>query len=88
MKILSSLNFYIVVASSFGCFYALHLQSVPKIIINPCLYPSVQIPKPTKTPANFVDEFSMLEKNLYSNLDESIRKIVFAIFGDSDELFR
>ncbi|QKF63975.1 hypothetical protein [Campylobacter corcagiensis] len=85
MEILSNLKFDMVVASSFGCFYALHLENVPKILINPCLHPSVEIPKLTKTKANFASEFSKIEKKLYSK--EKMIKDVFGIFGNSDELF-
>lgn len=85
MEILSNLKFDTVVASSFGCFYALHLENVPKILINPCLHPSVEIPKLTKTKANFANEFSKIEKNLYSK--EKMIKNVFGVSGDSDELF-
>lgn len=85
MEILSNLKFDIVMASSFGCFYALHLENVHKILINPCLHPSVEIPKLTKTKRNFLSEFANLEKNLYSK--EMNTKKVFGIFGNSDELF-
>lgn len=76
----------IVVASSFGAFYALMIQdSLAKIVVNPCMKPSIEIPK-LDTEID-TDKFKKLEEDLYSNVDGEMRMCTYGVFGNRDELF-
>ena len=79
----------VVIASSLGAFYALGVLpgSVAKILINPCMYPSVEIPKLENIPDRVVEQFKQLENFTYSNIDAEARVATFAGFGNDDELF-
>lgn len=78
-----------VIASSLGAFYALGVLpgSVEKILINPCVRPSVEIPKLENIPDRVIEQFKQLEDYIYSNIDAEIRVATFAGFGNDDELF-
>ena len=75
-----------VVASSLGAFYGLNIRdSLAKILINPCMKPSIEISKL----ADNVDTeaFEEMEKDIYSNIDSELRMCTYSVFGDRDELF-
>lgn len=81
-------NISIVIASSLGAFYALAItDSVAKILINPCMHPSVEVPKLTKITDSQIEHFEKLETEVYSHIDSEMRMCTFAGFGNNDELF-
>lgn len=81
-------NISVVIASSLGAFYALTItDSVARILINPCLHPSVEVPKLTKLSDAQIEAFKKLENLTYSQIDAETRMCTFAGFGDKDELF-
>lgn len=88
----------IVVASSLGAFTALQLRGVPKIVINPCLYPSKELPKQTKVLEEILYKFSEKEKQFEEWITEIINRDfgetesvetmwTFGVFSTNDELF-
>ena len=87
-KYVATNNIQIVIASSLGAFYALGISdSVAKILINPCMKPSVEVPKLTDLSHTQVDNFVRLENKIYGDIDAETRICTFAGFGDKDELF-
>lgn len=75
----------IVVASSLGAFTALQLYGIPKIVINPCLYPSKEIPKQSDISADILTKFAKIEKRI-SNLHYVDNRTI-GVFSTKDELF-
>lgn len=87
-KFVADNNISIVIASSLGAFYALAItDSVAKILINPCMHPSVEVPKLTKISNDQIKQFEKLETEVYSHIDAELRMCAFAGFGNNDELF-
>ena len=81
-------NVSVVIASSLGAFYALAItDSVAKILINPCMRPSIEIPKLTALSDKQIEYFKKLEDKIYSRIDAEMRMCTFAGFGNNDELF-
>lgn len=81
-------NISVVIASSLGAFYALTItDSVARILINPCMRPSVEVPKLTELLDAQIEAFRKLEDQTYSQIDAETRMCTFAGFGDKDELF-
>ena len=84
----------IIVAHSFGSFYTFALQdeTMMKIVINPCMFPSIEIPKLIDDhddfPEGWVGMFEKLEEEIYSHATGLICQTTFGIFGKDDELFR
>lgn len=79
-------NITTIVASSLGAFYGLNIRnSLAKILINPCLIPSVELPKLGENID--VDVFEKMETDIYSNIDSELRICTLGVFGDNDELF-
>lgn len=76
----------IVVASSLGGFIALKLRNVMKIVINPCISPSVELPK-LGVKDEIVSRYKAYEKTLFSGVDAEEREITFGVFANNDELF-
>ena len=56
-------------------------------MINPCLYPSVEIPKLCSLADKWIKKISTAEKILYTHITGLIRQTTFAIFSNNDELF-
>ena len=84
--IIKTNNISTVVASSLGAFYGLNVRdSLAKILINPCMKPSIEIPKLADNVD--VEVFDKMEENIYSNIDGELRMCTYAVFGDRDELF-
>lgn len=79
----------IVVGHSLGAFYtlALNTDEAFKIVINPCLYPSIEIPKLYTLADEWIEKISTAEKILYTHITGLIKQTTFAIFSDNDELF-
>lgn len=75
----------IVVASSLGGFLSLLLRDIPKIVINPCCNPFVELNK-----LGFED-LALTYNNLLSSLWENIEpfdvEFTYGVFGMHDELF-
>ena len=79
-------NITTIVASSLGAFYGLNVRaSLAKILINPCMKPSIEIPKLADNVD--VEVFDKMEKDIYSNIDGELRMCTYAVLGDRDELF-
>ena len=78
-------NINVVVASSYGAFISLFLRNVVKFLINPCMRPTVELPK-IGVPDEFVKDAAKYEERLTDiSFDESL--ITFGLFSDHDELF-
>jgi hypothetical protein len=85
------------IGSSFGAFYVLARKAMPfRIVINPCMKPSVEIPKlDPAIPEKTIVDLQELEEASYSAPGKSTNGIftsvmkttTFGIFGLSDELF-
>ena len=81
----------IVVGHSFGGFYALEAarEGIFTIAVNPCMRPSVEIPRLSETPVpeEWVAAFRGREERLCASVPEEVRRSTFAVFGKEDELF-
>lgn len=78
----------LVIASSLGAFYALSItDSVARMVINPCMNPSVELPKITQISQAVKDEFDFLKMEQDDYIDWEMRAVTFGIFGNNDELF-
>ena len=84
----------ILIGASLGAFYVLqHDELIDKIVINPCMYPSIELLKlrdrETGTPFSFdnkvMEDFKKMEK--YLDIKEEQKMRVFGIFAKDDELF-
>lgn len=78
----------LVIGSSLGGFYTLCVSNnVKKIVINPCMFPSKELPKIVKLPDDVLIEYKRLETFLYE--DNTMLSIddVIGLFGTNDELF-
>ena len=81
-------NIDLVIGSSLGAFYVLCIESdVKKIVINPCMFPSKELPKITELEDDVLEDYKALESFLYKeNFILSIDNVL-GLFGDHDELF-
>ena len=90
-EILRSDGIEIVVGHSFGGFYALEAarEGIFTIAVNPCMRPSVEIPRLSETPVpeEWVAAFREREERLCASVPEEVRRSTFAVFGKEDELF-
>lgn len=78
-------NIDIIVASSMGAFIASKFSGFPMVLINPCLKPSIELPKLiTNMSDKQILEFMRFEKTV---IDEESRLYTHGIFSDNDELF-
>lgn len=78
----------VVIGSSLGGFHVLSLgYKFRKVVINPCMLPSVEIPKIGTLTDLQKARFEEAEDNLYSNIDADDRLSTVGIFGKQDELF-
>ena len=78
----------LVIGCSLGGFYTLCVSNnVKKIVINPCMFPSKELPKIVKLPDDVLREYKRLESFLYE--DNKLLPIddVMGLFGTHDELF-
>lgn len=84
---ISNKNVNAIVASSFGAFIAIHTtHSIYRFLINPCLRPSLEIPKIEAVSQDFVSECEHIENRKKIVDDEDIR-FTTAFFAANDELF-
>ena len=95
-KIVQEKKIGTLIGSSFGAFYVLSRKATPfRIVINPCMSPSLEIPKLDKSiPENVVKELFSLEAKTYGlkfyNHGEktpAMKNTTCGIFGTDDELF-
>ena len=97
-EIMQTTGIDIVVASSLGAFTALQLRGVPKIVINPCLFPSKELPKHTNISEDILQNFAKMEKQFEEwlikfnsqDIEESVkleRMWTYGVFSTDDELF-
>ena len=78
----------LVIASSLGAFFALNQNpEIRRILINPCLEPSVQIPKLIELKESQINSFKRIESKMVENIDLPSNPNIFGGFGDKDELF-
>lgn len=75
-----------IIASSYGAFIALQIKNVSKVLINPCLYPSVELPK-IDANFSFVNECKIIENSMNLERDKDKKDKIYAIFSTNDELF-
>lgn len=84
----------LLIGASLGAFYVLQYEEIiDKLVINPCLYPSIEIPKlrdrSTGNPIILSDkvlaDFREMEK--YKDIPEEQKRRSFGIFAKDDELF-
>lgn len=85
-------NIDTIVASSLGAFYALGVQnSLAKIVINPCMKPSVELPKLVEeVDTTIFPAFELHNSGLPFTgliLDNEMRFCTYGIFSTNDELF-
>ncbi len=90
-KIIDDNDINIIVSHSFGSFYtiALNDDETFKILINPCMFPSIEIPPLSNPPLDteWIEEFQKKETEIYSQVNGLVSQTTFAIFGNNDELF-
>ncbi len=86
-KAIETKGINIVVASSLGAFIALQLHDIPKIVINPCLYPSKELPKLVDVPKDILLDFVLFEKQTFVNINNKEKTQTFGVFSTDDELF-
>lgn len=74
----------LVIASSYGAFVALFLNNVVKILINPCMSPSVELPKIDADPqvVQYATEYEMK----MNEIPDANGVVTFGLFSDHDEL--
>lgn len=77
----------LVVASSMGAYVALRLPYIPKIVINPCMLASVEIPRIlyATMEKQEIDKYKIDEKNF--SVDGQNKLLTYALFANKDELF-
>lgn len=90
-KFITDNNIKYVIGHSLGGFMTLCLMSnVKKIVINPCMKPSIELPKLEKISTDTIHQYEVLEGWLRSG-DETpwVNQLedVMGLFGDRDELF-
>lgn len=81
--IVDSCGINCIIASSYGAFIALQIKNVCKVLINSCLYPSIELPK-IDTKFGFVNECKIIENSMNFEQDKDQ---IYAIFSTNDELF-
>lgn len=86
-EIVKNENIQLLVGTSLGAFYVLYYKTtLPKIIINPCMKPSLVVSKLDKAlPEKIVEEVKNCEAKLYTK-DATQNERVMGLFADNDEL--
>ena len=79
----------IVVSQSLGAFFCSLIYGFHKIVINPCLKPSIELPKiDSHLPEKTIEAYRRLECNLNpKNVSPLDKLVTYQIFGIKDELF-
>ncbi len=60
-------------------------RDIPKIVINPCLRPDIELPKLGNI--DFVDSYSQLLPSLWDSITPSEKELTIGIFSNNDKLF-
>lgn len=79
------LDINIVVASSYGAFVALFLRNVVKVLYNPCMKPSEELPKIGVVDEEFLKECKQYEKKMHKIPFENT-VLTYGMFSNKDEL--
>lgn len=85
--LLRTKNIDISIGSSYGCFPLLFFTNILKIFINPCLNPSVELPKLSGVGIDVIEKCKMLEQKLNNCSDNEAKAFTYGIFATNDELF-
>lgn len=90
-RIIQNEHIDVVVSSSLGSIYNLFIKKindrmVNKIFINPCCFPSREIPKIAEIPARFITLCEAVEYNIYERHHDNTPEHIFGIFTKNDEL--
>ena len=92
-RIIRENNIDTVVSSSLGSIYNLFIKKdedtekiVNKIVINPCCFPSKELPKLAKLPQGAIEMCRAVEFNIYECHRDNTPDNMFGIFSKSDEL--
>lgn len=88
-KFVISQKIDLVIGSSLGGFYTLTLGDViPKIVINPCMRPSLVMDKiDSSITPEVLSDFEKLESKIYADIDADTKEYTYGIFSSNDELF-
>lgn len=79
-------GFDMLIGSSLGGFYVLNVWGIPRIVINPCYRPSIELPKIGNDELSKNIKFPKFEKDLVKYSEPEERENVSAVFGEHDEL--
>jgi|LSQX01.3.fsa_nt_gb predicted esterase YcpF (UPF0227 family) len=77
----------LVIGSSMGGFVASKICGVTKILINPCLRPSEQLPRTKNISDAELKKYAEFEREREILLDMEDRLITYGLFSSNDELF-
>ena len=79
-------NIDLVIGSSLGGFLTMNCFDIPRVVINPCIMPVMELPKlGYKGPTS---DYKILQKSLLNYKPDSLEKLTcIGCFGDNDELF-
>lgn len=79
-------NIDLIIGSSLGGFLTLNCFDIPRIVINPCLKPSEELPKLGYTGS--VKKYETLERNVEHYRADNIERLLCkGCFADDDEIF-
>lgn len=77
-----------IIGHSLGGFYVLfETTSIPKIVINPCMFPSIEIPRLTTISDDLIKKWEKMENFYLKYIDAEMSSCTFGIFAKNDELF-
>lgn len=78
-----------IIGHSLGGFYVLATETdVHRIVINPCFYPTKEIPKlDGDIPQETIETWQKLESFMYDSIDPETKEFTTGIFGTADPLF-
>ncbi len=85
----------LVIGSSLGGFIALKLEEIHRIVINPCMFPSIELPKRNTLSEKEIADFEELEKTYFAENREGYEEKIwcilpfdiYGVFSTNDELF-
>lgn len=84
-------EYNLIVGHSLGGFYVLASQfEIQKLVLNPCMLPSLEIPKLDDdhvVKPELIEKWKTLESEIYNQIDPETKDLIAGVFGDSDPLF-
>ena len=84
--LVSKYNIDLLIGNSLGAFYVLAFYSMRKIVINPCMFPSVEIPQVyKKVNEKSISEWKIIESKMYNNIDGEDREYTAGLFSQNDK---